>query len=110
MFPEPPIAMPMNASITPSTVPSSPSKGLTEPNVASHGMNRAAASRSAATSLASTIRNASSWVVVSAADDAAAAGTTPLVPFSVPGLSSEKKCTASRSNRLYGDGGRRIAA
>src|SRR2546425_5051588 len=31
MFPEPLTAMPMNASITPSTVPNSPSSGLTEP-------------------------------------------------------------------------------
>src|SRR5207245_1132106 len=31
MFPEPPTAMPMKASITPSTVPSRPSSGLTEP-------------------------------------------------------------------------------
>src|SRR6267143_1258959 len=62
MFPEPPTAIPMKASITPSTVPSRPSSGLTEPKVASHGMKRAAASRSAATSLASTIRSASSCV------------------------------------------------
>src|SRR5439155_1230564 len=41
MLPEPPTAIPMNASITPSTVPSSPSSGLTEPNVASQGMKRA---------------------------------------------------------------------
>src|SRR2546427_4370694 len=40
-----------------STVPSRPSSGLTEPNVASQGMNRAAVSRSAATSFASTMRS-----------------------------------------------------
>src|SRR3989442_921752 len=66
MLPDPPTAIPMNASITPSTVPSSPRSGLTEPNVASQGMKRAAASRSAATSFASTMRSASSCVVVSA--------------------------------------------
>ncbi len=60
MFPEPPTAIPMNASMTPSTVPSRPSSGLTDPNVASQGMKRAAVSRSAATSFASTMRNASS--------------------------------------------------
>src|SRR5213079_2224258 len=38
MLPEPPTAIPMNASITPSTVPSSPRRGLTEPNVARHGV------------------------------------------------------------------------
>src|ERR1051325_6367002 len=65
MLPEPPRAIPMNASITPSTVPSSPRSGLTDPKVASQGMNRAAASRSAATSFASTMRSASSCVVVS---------------------------------------------
>ena len=54
----------MNASITPSSVPSSPRSGLTDPKVASQGMNRAAASRSAATSFASTMRSASSCVVV----------------------------------------------
>ena len=32
--------MPMNAAMTPSTVPSSPMSGLTEPIVASHGTNR----------------------------------------------------------------------
>ena len=45
MLPDPPAAMPRNASITPSTVPKRPSNGLTDPNVASQGMNRAAASR-----------------------------------------------------------------
>jgi hypothetical protein len=42
MLPDPPTAIPMNASMTPSTVPRRPSSGLTEPNVASQGMNRAA--------------------------------------------------------------------
>ena len=107
MFPEPPTAMPMNASITPSTVPSSPSSGLTEPNVASHGMNRAAASRSAAISLASTMRSASSCVVVRAT-----AGTVGPSPRSLspPGRSCEKKWIPSRNNRLYGEDGSRIAA
>ena len=112
MLPDPPTAIPMNASITPSTVPSRPRSGLTEPNVASHGINRAAVSRSPATSLASTIRSASSCVVVSVVDAAAACAgfvATP-VPLRLPGFNSEKKCTASRSTRLYGDGGSRIAA
>src|SRR6266516_3029047 len=74
----PPTAIPMNASITPNTVPSSPRSGLTEPNVASHGRNRAAASRSAATSFASTIRRASSCVVVSAVWVATAGPRRPL--------------------------------
>src|SRR5437879_5514379 len=102
MFPEPPRAIPMNASITPSTVPSRPSSGLTEPNVASHGTNRAAESRSAATSLASTMRSASSCVavrvVVGAPLGAAASPLDP--PFRLPGFSSEKKFTPSRSSRL----------
>src|SRR6266571_3045171 len=55
MLPEPPTAIPMKASITPSTVPSKPSSGLTDPKVASQGRKRAAASRSAATSLAITL-------------------------------------------------------
>src|SRR5438445_3873614 len=104
MFPEPPTAIPMKASITPSTVPSRPSSGLTEPNVASQGMNRAAASRSAATSLARTIRNASSCVVVSGTS------TCSGPSFSLPGLSSEKKWMPSRSSRLYGEDGSRMAA
>ena len=107
IFPEPPTAIPMKASITPSTVPSSPSSGLTEPKVASQGMKRAAASRSAATSLASTIRNASSCVIVSVTWGWAAG---PALLFKPPGLSSEKKWTPSRSTRLYGDEGKRIAA
>src|SRR2546428_8620364 len=96
IFPEPPTAMPMKASITPSTVPSRPSSGLTEPNVASQGMKRAAASRSAAPSLASNIRSASSCVVVRVACGAAI-GPSPLRP---PGFSSPKKCMPSRSSRL----------
>src|SRR2546429_60423 len=48
MLPEPPTAIPMNASMTPSTVPSSPSSGLTEPKVASQGMKEVAAERDAA--------------------------------------------------------------
>src|SRR5881394_1732817 len=97
-----PGATAVKASITPSTVPRSPSSGLTEPKVASHGMKRAAVSRSAPTSFASTMRNASSWVVVNVVAAAAAAAglvATP-VPFRLPGFSSEKKCTASRSKRL----------
>ena len=111
MLPEPPTAIPMNASMTPSTVPSRPRSGLTEPNVASHGMNRAAVSRSPATSFASTIRSASSCVVVSAVAVPGFPGlvATP-VPFRLPGFSSEKKWTASRNNRLYGEAGSRIAA
>src|ERR1041384_4545070 len=62
MLPDPPTAIPMKASMTPSTVPSSPSSGLTDPNVASQGIHRAAVSRSAATSLASTMRNFSEQV------------------------------------------------
>src|SRR2546425_173063 len=42
MLPEPPRAMPMKASITPSTVPSRPSSGLTEPKVASQDPTRIA--------------------------------------------------------------------
>ena len=38
MLPEPFVEMPMNASMMPSTVPSRPSSGLTEPIVASQGM------------------------------------------------------------------------
>src|SRR5205807_10194225 len=96
MFPDPPTAIPMKASITPNTVPSRPSKGLTDPKVASHGMNRAAPSRSAATSLASTMRSASSCVIVRALWVATAG---PL-SFKPPGLSSEKTWIPSRSSRL----------
>src|SRR5207244_806879 len=96
MLPDPPTAMPMNASITPSTVPSSPSSGLTEPKVASQGMKRAAASRSAATSFASTMRSASSCGVVSAVWVATAGPSS----FKPPGFNSEKKLIPSRSRRL----------
>jgi len=39
IFPEPFVAIPRNASMTPSTVPSSPMSGLADPIVASDGTN-----------------------------------------------------------------------
>ena len=50
-LPEPCVAMPTNALITPSTVPKRPMSGLTEPIVASHGRCRPSRSRSAPASV-----------------------------------------------------------
>ena len=64
MLPAPFCPMPKKASMTPRTVPKRPNRGLTLPTVASDGINLAAASRSAPTSLPRTIFRASSWVTV----------------------------------------------
>jgi hypothetical protein len=92
MFPAPLVAMPMNASMTPSTVPSNPISGLTEPNVASHGTYFPSRSCSASTCESSTIRRASSCVGVSAS-------TTPGPRRSPPGRSSWKKAMPSWKSR-----------
>ena len=85
--------------MTPNTVPSNPRRGLTDPIVANQTINFAITSRSAATSLANTIRSTSSCVLLKT--------SPPAGPCSLraPGRSSEKKFTPSRINLPYGDGG-----
>ena len=59
MFPDPLVAIPMKALMTPSTVPRRPMSGLTDPMVASQGMKWPSRSRAPLVSLSSTSRSAS---------------------------------------------------
>ncbi len=99
-LPEPLVAMPMKASITPSTVPKRPMSGLTEPIVASHGMKCESRSRSSDVSESSTSRSASTCDALN--------GEVPTASRSAPGFISAKKLTAREKMRVNGlDGLRR---
>src|SRR5688572_12701560 len=97
MLPDPFVAIPMNATITPSTVPSRPMSGLTDPMVASHGMNRPSRSRSSDVTESSRNRSASTRE-----PDMTPAASRP---YSAVARDSGRKRTARSKTRVNGFGG-----